>query len=717
MLVLDQKSQVVSGKAFWKGSENFNGRVFITYDSLYLYAAVIVEKNRAPVNNNEKLSLWNGDCLELFLSTESNAKKTNGISEGDYHIGFSPGTNCKNPQMFCFNKNKDIEGGRVIARETKTGYILESAVPLTFFEGLELGPGKQAGLNVALDEGGQISGNRLMQLDYSGNPLAGEHPGSWPKIQWSGSGEVVVPKNDEEDRFAGRVADGTKGATYLGMKNPGGFVSGWDGKPLAGVKVSTWPKTKEVLTDAAGRFQFSQIKIYDKTLFYARREGGRVAMAVLPAKGAPATLQLQPLPRALSSSLEQSEGALAGLTLRLPASHDLDEVTAKTKDRTEALHLKILRLNGTESLAGAPGSEKRMIDQFVAYARALGAEPMMEVPVNRDNPSMGADWVRYCNLEKKYNVVFWTVGDEPDLYDSDPAAESFADYSVYDYINDFRSVYNKMKAVDPSICVLGPELAVKYTDGVEDWLTPFIRYDGDIVDAVSVHHYSALKAADCEPRKVLSDIRGETTLLHNLRDKISGNSDIPIPLVVTGGNSCREAAAVKKGQEDSGPGSFWAALWMADMAGSALGEGLGLNLFSYLGGGGGLDILTEAGPRPAYWALWFVSALPAGHIVSSQINKDDISVHAVQDEKSKDLTLFLVNKGDHYFSPKIRLDGKEADLTAEAGLKDGIDFEIPSYSIACLTIKGDHSPGQSVLYTKKMFLAGQTPETKVLKSW
>src|ERR1019366_3583078 len=69
MILLGQASQVVSGKSFWKNADDFNGRIFITYDSQFLYVAAIVQKKGAVINSNEKLSLWNGDCLEIYLST------------------------------------------------------------------------------------------------------------------------------------------------------------------------------------------------------------------------------------------------------------------------------------------------------------------------------------------------------------------------------------------------------------------------------------------------------------------------------------------------------------------------------------------------------------------------------------------------------------------------------------------------------------------------
>ncbi|HTA76805.1 MAG TPA: hypothetical protein VK791_06585, partial [bacterium] len=68
MILLNQKSQVTYGILNWKSKDDFSGRVFMTYDSQYLYLSAIVQKSSSVVNDNGGLSLWDGDCVELFLS-------------------------------------------------------------------------------------------------------------------------------------------------------------------------------------------------------------------------------------------------------------------------------------------------------------------------------------------------------------------------------------------------------------------------------------------------------------------------------------------------------------------------------------------------------------------------------------------------------------------------------------------------------------------------
>ena len=46
-----------------------------------------------------------------------------------------------------------------------------------------------------------------------------------------------------------------------------------------------------------------------------------------------------------------------------------------------------------------------------ALCRAVGAEPFITINFNA-SPQLAADWVRYCNRERGYNVKYWEVGDE-----------------------------------------------------------------------------------------------------------------------------------------------------------------------------------------------------------------------------------------------------------------------------------------------------------------
>ncbi len=746
MILLNQKTQVTSGILNWKSKDDFSGRIFLTYDDQYLYLSAIVQNTSGVVNNNSGMSLWDGDCIELFLSTDSSSDEHNRISKGDYHIGFTPGTGGGNARMFCFNKEQTIGGGRVSARPTGHGYILEACIPLTFFEGLQIGPGKTTRFNLALDGGGSGSGNRKLQVDLTGNPESWQNPSLWGSIQWIGKTQVSVPVNDAENLYADLVLDGTKGATYWGLRDIHGFVSNEKGKPIEGALVTTWPKTKITRTDKEGRFGLDQIKVYDRTVVYARAEGYGPSLASIERNSAAATIALKALPAFLLPE-DVVSPAFYGQSFQVPANGDLLGLMTRLRDWIKPLGLDILKLVGTEFLNQSKDEQYQALDQFVEYSRQMGAEPMIELPIHSDDPAFAADWVRHCNVDKKEKVVYWTIGDEPDLYAEKKKGTEFDGYNVYDYINDFRETYNEVKKVDPSLLILGPELAWRYTAGEDDWLTPFIQFDGDIVNLASIHHYGSVRAVQCSPESVLDDVHHMQTLSQNLKSRIAINSDTYIPLVVTGGNVCMESTdntttaalkssrlglvpsvvstpADKKGSaptsvlaEDAGPNSFWAGIWEAEQAGTLMKDSMPMAFFSYLSGNGPLDFFNEKGAKPDYWVLRMISTYMKRNVVWSQVQNSNASVYATQDPKTKDVCLIILNKGGNYYHPKIVLKNVEAGISVDAGLNQVFDFEIPFYSIAFLNIKADKSHDEVVLYTKKMALEGKPPLISVIKPW
>ncbi|HTA76268.1 MAG TPA: hypothetical protein VK791_03845, partial [bacterium] len=506
---------------------------------------------------------------------------------------------------------------------------------------------------------------------------------------------------------------------------------------------TTWPKTKTVMTDKDGRFVLDKVKVYESTVVYARRDGYGTSLTSIDRKDEPVAVRLKLLPDFLTSD-DSVSGAFYGQSFQVPVGGDLLKLMSPMLDWLKPMGLNILKLVGTDQLSSDREAQYAALDYFVQYARGLGAEPMIELPVNQDDSSVAADWVRHCNVDKKEKVLYWTIGDEPDLYADKRSATEFADYNVYHYINDFRSIYNAVKEIDPSVLIMGPELAWRYTSAEDDWLTPFIQFDGDIVNMASVHHYGSIKASQCNKGSVLDDVRHMQTLTRGLKSRIAINADVYIPLVITGGNVCIESTdntltakismtptpivtvvsaksvkptATPKVAEDSGPNSFWAAVWVAEQAGTLMKDHMPIALFSYLGGNGALDFFNATGAKPDYWALRLISDSMRGKVIWAQVQNSNAVVYATQDIKTKDVSLLIINKGSNYYHPKVILNAKEAEISVDAGLNQTFDYEIPYYSIVVLKIKADKSHDEAVLYTKKMAQAGKPPEVTVITPW
>lgn len=95
------------------------------------------------------------------------------------------------------------------------------------------------------------------------------------------------------------------------------------------------------------------------------------------------------------------------------------------------------------------GTDKMSIDEFIVLCKRIGAEPIICVNTelaffDTDSAAvnLATEWVRYCNLEKKYNIKYWEIGNEP-YYHSRFNATEYAELLV--------KLSKSMKSVDPRI--------------------------------------------------------------------------------------------------------------------------------------------------------------------------------------------------------------------------------------------------------------------------
>lgn len=205
----------------------------------------------------------------------------------------------------------------------------------------------------------------------------------------------------------------------------------------------------------------------------------------------------------------------------------------------------------------------RMIDEYMQLCAQVGATPSVHVRVYGGTAEKAAELVRYANITKKYAIRYWAIGNEPDLFVKKRGATR---YGVAEYVADFVAYRAAMKAVDPSIIVMGPELSQfspneSYPRDAtgEYWLRGFLRAVPD-VDMVSLHRYpfgerpvtSGMLAT--EPAAWSESI----AFVRQLMREITGKE---IPLAITEANSDWSGRVDAEGGTNS-----WAnALWWAEV--------------------------------------------------------------------------------------------------------------------------------------------------------
>ncbi len=137
----------------------------------------------------------------------------------------------------------------------------------------------------------------------------------------------------------------------------------------------------------------------------------------------------------------------------------------------QALGLKFLKNGGN-------WSDERDFDPFrfnlfVGLARQIGAEPAITVRLYGGAPEAAAEVVRYANVEKGYNIRFWSIGNEPNLY----AGRYDVEYTTDDLNRDWRATAEAMLAIDPNIVLIGPEITQYVILSTEDGNIEYVEKD------------------------------------------------------------------------------------------------------------------------------------------------------------------------------------------------------------------------------------------------
>jgi hypothetical protein len=152
----------------------------------------------------------------------------------------------------------------------------------------------------------------------------------------------------------------------------------------------------------------------------------------------------------------------------------------------KASGVKLVRFGGA-----GPDVEQPSNQRYAAVAtaiRAIGAEPYLQISRHFD-AARAQQIVDYVNRQQALHVIYWSIGNEPDLGANEPQM------SVADTANLIKILGSAMKQADPTIRIFAPELA--YYD--EAYVGPLIGGASDIagqdasgryyVDGVSFHTY------------------------------------------------------------------------------------------------------------------------------------------------------------------------------------------------------------------------------------
>jgi hypothetical protein len=239
-------------------------------------------------------------------------------------------------------------------------------------------------------------------------------------------------------------------------------------------------------------------------------------------------------------------------------------ITVDERKRSKEAGISMLRWPGGD-YGDEHDPDPAQLDEFMALCHEIGAEPLIHVRLAESTAEKAAALVHLANVEKRYKVHYWEVGNEPDLY----ASKRHMSYTVADYVRDFKAFRAAMRAVDKTIVVMGPAIS-QYTGTAQDardaagvqWMDGFLKGVGREVDMVSYHRYP-FGQPPATPQTLLADPPAWSRAIEHLRQQIRTTTGKDLPIAVTEANSDWLGPT---GLE-AGPDTHYNAIWWADVLG------------------------------------------------------------------------------------------------------------------------------------------------------
>jgi hypothetical protein len=381
------------------------------------------------------------------------------------------------------------------------------------------------------------------------------------------------------------------------------------------------------------------------------------------------------------------------------------DAVAGTETLVAALKPALMRVGGYNNDVNMPDPfADAAFDTAVVYARSIGAEPIIQVPLLADNsgqpptPATAAAMVTYANVTKGYGLKYFSVGNEPDLYTvsglpgnaAQPAMPSLTPSAYCTLVSPFVAA---MKAADPTIQIVGPDLSWKYQagNGDNDWLTPILTACGNLYDVVAIHRYP-FEAKQATLAAAAADAAAFKSVIASVRGILASTGQSAKPLAITEMNVVYDATGCVL---EASPGTVGSALWMADALGSSIGLGLWTTAVWDIADTddyalGLIGLPPAHTPRPAYYAY----SLFAEHFGASSVAVSSapagVTAYASRNQADDTTQIIAVNWNR-------AATGAEVQVTGLPKTPSSATFVLPSVSITAIEVP-DGQPAMAWTY-------------------
>lgn len=377
-------------------------------------------------------------------------------------------------------------------------------------------------------------------------------------------------------------------------------------------------------------------------------------------------------------------------------------ITAGAMPMVESAGFKLLRFPAG-AWTDTSDIKPFQIDQFMAFCKKVGATPIISVRLLNGTAKAAADLVRYTNIQKKYGVLYWSIGNEPSIYTQLKQADY--DYTTENLNRDWRPIAEAMKKVDPSIQLIGPDIHQWNLDKAStpkdsagrDWMEEFLKANGDMLDIVSVHRYPMYSPNN---PVTIQDLRENTRRwgkevehLRTVTREIIGRE---LPIAITEVNSDPSSAQ----RQDASPDTFYNAIWYADVIGQVINADVFMvNQWVISQRSTGLGLLNGDTVRPTFYVFPLYKNFGSEKVFAVS-GMADVDIFASKRADGA-LTLMIINLGDNEQKVPLQISGMSPS-EAEVWLLDAT-HNAENLGVQALPADGVLTlPGQSAtLYVLK----------------
>ncbi|HEX6086157.1 MAG TPA: fibronectin type III domain-containing protein [Thermoanaerobaculia bacterium] len=375
---------------------------------------------------------------------------------------------------------------------------------------------------------------------------------------------------------------------------------------------------------------------------------------------------------------------------------------------------------------------KSTLKQYLALVNNMqsrGIEPVLQVPVygTTYDANDAAAIVQYINVTHLKNVKYWSIGNEPDLQSGAYAYTTAAQVANY-----FKPIASAMKAVDPTIKIIGPDTAW-YNETIINGLTTcggaydITGTDSNgryYIDIISFHHYNNFSGSQ-DRNAVIGTIMGSGGLnekLGYLSGRVQGSNQCwnrtgsnALKMALTEAN-VNYANSSNDGPAGTGAMSFVGGQWWAEALGVAMKHGVDFVTFWSTIEGNQLGFISSDGntKRPSYYHFQMMAQNFRGNVVNTADTQSLVKTFA---SKASDQTaVIIMNQSNTTSYPyTVRLDMSPASGTnalkvnVDAGLAIESSGTIGTESTLLLVFDASGVLKKKIIYTQSNATSNQAP--------